>query len=164
MSRRSIRNFKEEEIDKNIAIKILECARWAPSGLNNQPWKVNVVVHPTIKRLLADCTKYGQIIENASINFVVFLDLNKSYNRVKDIQGIGAFMHNILLCSHALGLGSVWLGEILNKKEAVNEIFKLESKIYELMGVIALGIIDDSQKSGNKDRERQPIDAFTEFY
>lgn len=163
-SRRSVRNFLEEQVDKNTILKILECARWAPSGLNNQPWKVNVVIHPTIKKLLADCTKYKEIVENAAVNIVVFLDLSKSYNRVKDLQGIGAFMQNILLSTHALGLGCVWLGEILNNKEEVNAIFKLNPESFELMGVVALGKIDTSTDSSKEARERRSVELFTEFY
>ena len=91
--------------------KIIECGRWAPSGLNNQPWKVCVVIRSTIKNLLAKFTKYGDIINAAYANLVVFLNLEKSYNYIKDIQACGAFMQNILLGTHALNLGAVWLGE-----------------------------------------------------
>ena len=146
-SRKSIRKFKDAKIDKETITSILECARWAPSGLNNQPWKVFVVEYPTIKKLLAECTKYSSIIENAPVNFVIFLDMGKSYDRVKDIQGMGAFLQTMLLSIHAFGLGAVWLGEILNRKEDVNDLFKLDSKKFELMGVIAMGEIADLKEN-----------------
>ena len=164
-SRRSIRNFIFKKIEKETLEEILECGRWTPSGLNNQPWKVNVVDHPTIKRLLAETTKYGEIINSANYNLVVFLDLKKGYNRIKDIQAIGAFMQNILLGTHAMGLGAVWIGEILNNKEKVNEIFKLDPEEFELMGVIALGVIDEELALKNKDEsERRPLEDFVEYY
>ena len=41
--RRSIRRFKPDPIpDENIE-KIIEVARWAPSGFNMQPWEFVVV-------------------------------------------------------------------------------------------------------------------------
>ena len=96
-SRKSTRIFLEEaKIDKKIILDILECGRWAPSGKNNQPWLVNVVIHPVVKKMMSELTKDGGIIENAYVNFVVFLDLDKVYDRVKDIQAMGAFMQNIL--------------------------------------------------------------------
>ena len=163
-SRKSIRKFKDTKIDKEIINHILESARWAPSGLNNQPWKVIVVVYPTIRRLLAECTKYGHIIENAPVNFVIFLDMEKSYDRVKDIQGMGAFIQTVLLSIHAFGLGAVWLGEILNNKEAVNEIFKLDQEKFELMGVVAMGEIADTKENEEiMKRKRKSIDEFAEF-
>ncbi len=163
-SRKSIRKFTTEKISKENLLEILECGRWSPSGLNNQPWFVMVVIHSTVKTLLAELTKYGNIIENANANFVVFLDLEKGYNRVKDILGIGAFMQNLLLGAHALGFGSVWLGEILNNKEKVNEIFKLNTDKFELMGVIAIGKIDKESEVKEKQRERKSVESFTDWF
>ncbi len=164
-SRRSIRNFIFEEIHKETITQILECGRWAPSGLNNQPWKVCVVNHPTIKRMLAENTKYGEIIDSASYNIVIFLDQKKGYNRVKDIQAIGAFMENLLLGAHAMGLGAVWIGEILNNKEQINEMFKLNDQDYELMGVIAIGVSDDQKEAKDlEERNRRSLDNFVDWY
>lgn len=168
-SRKSVRNFIFSKIYKDTLLEILEFGRWAPSGMNNQPWRVNVVIHEKVKTMLKEHTKYGSIIESAYVNLVVFLDKEKSYDRVKDIQGIGAFMQNLLLGVHAQKskqhLGGVWLGEILNQKEKVNEIFKLDPERYELMGVIAIGEVDEAvvQRS-EKTRERRPIDDFVEWY
>jgi len=164
-SRRSVRNFIYEKIDTNLIKEILECGRWAPSASNRQPWKVCVVIHPTVKRMLADLSGYGGIIESAYVNFVIFLDTEKGGERVKDVQSIGAFIQNILLALHAKGLGGVWIGEILKNKEKVNEIFKLSKEKYELMALIAAGVIDQpmmNQKA--KERVRFPLDEFIEFY
>ncbi|MFX1445494.1 MAG: nitroreductase family protein [Promethearchaeota archaeon] len=165
-SRRSIRHFVFSKIYKDTILEILEFGRWAPSGMNNQPWRVNVVIHEKVKDMLKAHTKYGNIIESAYVNLVVFLDKEKSYDRVKDIQGIGAFMQNLLLGVHAQpNLGAVWLGEILNQKEKVNELFKLDPERYELMGVIAIGEIDETiVQSSEKTRERRPVDDFVEWY
>lgn len=43
LSRRSIRAFKKKAVPKDLIRRILECARWAPSGSNIQPWKVHVL-------------------------------------------------------------------------------------------------------------------------
>jgi len=164
-SRRSVRNFIFEDIKEDIVKKILECGRWAPSGMNNQPWKVCIAQHPTVKNMLAEATKYGGIIESANYNLVIFLDLERGYHRVKDIQAMGAFMQNLLLGVHALGLGAVWIGEILNKKEEVAKIFKLDPEKFELMGVISLGAIDEKVDIKKRSqRERREIEEFTEWY
>lgn len=42
-ARRSIRNFKPDSIPTDYVEKILEVARWAPSGANSQPWEFIVV-------------------------------------------------------------------------------------------------------------------------
>ncbi len=165
ISRKSIRSFLDQKIERDKIKEILECGRWAPSGLNNQPWKICAVSHPTVKRLIMDLTKYGRIMEKASFNLVVFLDVERGYNRVKDIQGIGAFMQNILIAVHGMGLGAVWIGEILNNKEKINEIFKLDVKKFELMGMIAIGVIDKEKvEKQDATRERRTIDDFIDWY
>jgi nitroreductase len=164
-SRKSVRTFIHEKIDNATIKEILDCGRWAPSGNNTQPWKVCVVTHPTVKRMLAELSKYESIIESAYVNFVIFLDHEKGYDRVKDIQAIGAFIENILLAVHAKGLGGAWIGEILQKKEQVNEIFKFSKDKYELMALIAVGVIDQPMMNRkSKERQRIDLDDFIEIY
>ena len=38
-TRRSIRHYKALPIPDNIINDIIEAGIWAPSGLNNQPWR-----------------------------------------------------------------------------------------------------------------------------
>ena len=155
-SRRSIREFVFKKIPQEIIKEILECGRWAPSGLNNQPWKVYAVAQPTVKRLVSEQTKYQEIIENSFVSLVIFLDIEKGYNRVKDIQACGAFMQNILLAVHAFpNLGAVWLGEIINQKQAFQKSYSID-KNNELMAVIALGYPSESPESPG----RRPVDSF----
>ena len=164
--RKSVRSFVYKTISKDIIGNIIEAARWAPSGNNSQPWKVCVVIHPTLKRMLADLTKYGGTIEEAYVNFVIFFDLERGYDRTKDLQAIGAFIQNMLLAVHAQeDLGAVWIGEIINRKEEVNEIFKFPVEKFELMGVVAMGIVDEArEKSREESRERRSVDEFTDWY
>jgi nitroreductase len=43
LSRRSIRGFQNRPVPEALMRRILECARWAPSGSNIQPWKIHVL-------------------------------------------------------------------------------------------------------------------------
>jgi len=158
-----VRNFVYKKIDNQTIKEIVDCGRWAPSGRNSQPWKVCIVSHPTVKRMISENSKYGAIIESAYLNFVVFLDLERGYDRVKDILAIGAFIQNMLLAVHAKGLGAVWIGEILKNKEKVNEIFKLSPEKYELMGVLTVGLINESLEK-KEERERRALDEFTDWF
>ena len=147
-TRRSIRKFANEDIDDATIEKIIEMGTWAPSGLNNQPWRFVVVKDRSIKDELAKLTKYSRIIQGAPVCIAVFLDNASSYNRVKDVQAIGACLQNMLLAIHAMGLGGVWLGEILNRREEVERLLGVP-KDCELMAVIAFG------KPAQKPREGQ---------
>jgi len=53
-SRRAIRKFKPDPIPDEYIEKILDVARWAPSGGNAQPWEFIVVKDPEMKQKIED--------------------------------------------------------------------------------------------------------------
>ncbi len=136
--RRSIRRFSTKKIRRQEMHRILEAGRWAPSGLNNQPWRFLVVTDRPEKKGLAAYTRYGSVIASSAATFVVCLDTADSYNRDKDIMAIGACIQNMLMEAWSLGIGSCWLGEILNRRQEVTQYLKLDSDL-EIMAVIAFG-------------------------
>jgi nitroreductase len=141
--RRSIRKYKSGKIPENQINEIIEAGTWAPSGLNNQPWRFAIISNPDIKEKISSLTKYKKIIQTADTLIAVFFSTESGYNRDKDMMSIGACIQNILLAAESFGLGSVWLGEILNRKKEVNEILKIEN-INELMAVVALGFPNET--------------------
>lgn len=52
--RRSIRRFKPDSIPDEAIEKIIEVARWAPSGFNMQPWEFVVVKKPDLRQKIAE--------------------------------------------------------------------------------------------------------------
>lgn len=137
-TRRSIREYIDKIPSDDIIKTVIEAAGWAPSGLNNQPWRFVIIKDKNTKDKIATFTKYSEIISSAPALIAVFMDGDKSYSRDKDLQAIGACIENMLLAIHSLGLGACWLGEILNRKDEVAKYLNLPSS-YELMAAISLG-------------------------
>lgn len=138
LKRRSVREFTDKPVSKEDINTIMNSARWAPSGLNNQPWRFIVIQDPETIKKLSKCTHYSGIVAGAPLLIATFLDNETSYNRTKDIEAIGAAIQNMLLACCELGLGGVWLGEILNQKEKVSSILGCPSTL-ELMSALAIG-------------------------
>lgn len=136
--RRSIRKFTAQTPREQEIEQILEAARWAPSGQNNQPWKFMVIRDAITREGIAQFTSYKRIVRGAPISIVICLDTAISYNRDKDLMAIGAAIQNMLLCIYSLGLGACWLGEIINRKEKVSQYLDLAGE-FEIMAVIAVG-------------------------
>ncbi len=151
--RRSVRKYADRPVPDELVEQILEAGRWAPSGLNNQPWRFVVVREPGLRSRLAGFTRYGKVIEAAPVVIPVFIHKPSMYNDVKDHQSLGACLQNMLLMAHGLGLGAVWLGEILNQAEAVRQALELGEE-FELMAVVALGW----PASGKEKGSRKPLD------
>jgi nitroreductase len=87
---------------------------------------------------IATLTHYGKVVLGAQVLIPVFIDTTKIYHREKDIQGIGACLQNMLLEIHSLGLGAVWLGEIIRSNVPIKQLLGLGDNL-ELMAVVALG-------------------------
>jgi nitroreductase len=51
---RSIRRFKPDPIPDEFVDQIIEVARWAPSGFNQQPWDFVVVKKPELKNKIVE--------------------------------------------------------------------------------------------------------------
>jgi len=145
-SRRSIRKYRKEPVSDRLVNEILEAGRWAPSGLNNQPWRFAVIKDEGIKKQLSSLTHYSRIILDSDFCIAVFYNISAGYHREKDIMSIGACIQNMLLYSHYLGIGSVWLGEIQKNKDKINEILNIEST-NEFMALIAFGYPDEQVSS-----------------
>jgi len=154
--RRSIRKFLNKDVKMNIIYQILDAARWAPSGLNNQPWKFVIIKNSVVKEKIGNLSHYKRIFIEAPVIIPFFLDKNSIYHREKDIMGVGAAVENILLAAEALDLGAVWLGEILKAREEVERILDTPDNL-ELLGVVALGYPADKKYKERKRKEFQEI-------
>jgi nitroreductase len=137
-TRRSIRAFTDKEVGDDLVNEILEAGRYAPSGMNNQPWRFAVIRDKNLKDMVSGLTRYGKVVQGSAVLISVFLDTEASYHHTKDVQAVGACIQNMLLTIHALGLGGVWLGEILKSEKELKLLLEAPPA-YELMAVIAIG-------------------------
>ena len=151
-NRRSVRKYKKEMPSDTDIEKILEAGRWAPSGLNNQPWRFLVIKDEVQKNELVQFTNYGNIIKQAPLIIIVFMNLNDCYNRDKDLMAMGACIQNMLIEVHSIGLSACWLGEILNKKNEIRKFLKKKADL-EIMAVITIGYSDEKIGKG----QRKPL-------
>ena len=149
--RRSIREFTDQEVALEHLYEIIRAGIWAPSGLNNQPWRFVIVRDPDMRAKIAELTHYSHIVLAARALIAVYLDKNAMYDEVKDHQSAGACIENMLLAVEAFDLGAVWLGQILKNKDAVNTLFRLDDHL-DLMAVLAIGHpLHHDQKSKRKE-------------
>lgn len=161
-NRRSIRKYTDEPVSRDALATILDAARWAPSGLNNQPWRFLAITDADPRHEnLAECTKYASIIRSSKACIAVLLEKKAIYSEMKDHQGAGACIQNMLLAAHALGLGAVWLGQIINDQATSLAALDLSQDIYELQAVIALGHPAQPGSSSRKELSELMLEALS---
>ncbi|MBN1643809.1 MAG: nitroreductase family protein [Dehalococcoidales bacterium] len=135
-TRRSIRSYKMDTVDDGVLEQVLEAARWSPSWANTQCWRFIVVRNSDVKNeLAATLTPTNpsiNAIKTAPVVIVACAELKKAgYYRGEPttVRGdwfmfdIGLAMANLTLAAHALGLGTVHVGNFDHKKaESILEV------------------------------------------
>ena len=58
-SRKSIRRYLPDPVPDDVIDKVLEAARWAPTGENYQPWRFIVIRDPETKDKIGRLAKMG---------------------------------------------------------------------------------------------------------
>ncbi len=137
LQRRSIRQFKEEQVADELLDIVLEAGTFAPTGMNRQsPLMVAVQNKETIeklKKMNADIlgNPDADPFYGAPTVIVVFADKNVRTYREDGSLVIG----NLCNAAHAVGLGSCWIhrareefeteeGKVLMKEWGIGENYE----------------------------------------
>ncbi len=88
---------------------------------------------------ISDLMQRSTFIKTADCLICVFLDKEQAFDQVKDCQSIGACKENMLLAATSLGIGSCWIGEILDNQTEVKTLLGVDQSRYDLMAIISLG-------------------------
>lgn len=113
MSRTSVRHYTDEFITDDQVEKILKAGMSAPTAGNRQPWEFFVVRDTSLIKQFTSVTKYtAPMNESSKLAIIVCGDPEKSFpgDNLYWVQDTSAATENILLATHAMGLGAVWCG------------------------------------------------------
>ncbi|GLV56284.1 nitroreductase [Dictyobacter sp. S3.2.2.5] len=84
-SRRSVRQYQDKAVPREMLLQMLEAARWAPSPHGRQPWRFVVLTRPDLKQRLADAmgVTWRQNLEmDRQPTEIVNIRLEKSHQRI----------------------------------------------------------------------------------
>jgi F420 biosynthesis protein FbiB-like protein len=167
-TRRSNRRFKADPISQDVLNKILNAAIMAPSGKNQQPWRFVVVREnkrgEMVAQMRAGIAKFkargdnigsaegtASVMEQAPVTVFIFntegkhpwLDrtIQESVWDLVNIQSIGAAIQNICLAARALGLGSLWIADVLFAYEELEVWLGQDT---EMIAAVSLGYPADN--------------------
>ncbi len=149
--RRSIRKYKkDQQIDNKTIDLLLEAAMSAPSARNLQPWHFVVCQDKKSLEQLSTIHPYGSMLSGASLAILICGDSQEEQTESYIIQDCAAATQNMLLATHGLGLGGVWLGVFPREKriQAISSFFKLPDNIIPV-SLVCIGVADE-KKSRNQ--------------
>lgn len=150
MTRRSVRDYKEEPVCREQMAKILEAGIYAPSAINMQPWAVRVVdnkefidgvtaIAVASNPKIAEQPGFRNLFRNApTVAFIACPE--ESYSGEYDC---GLLSQNMMLSAWSMGIGSCCLGSVvpvMNMEEAKPYMERLQlPEGYKLLVGIAFG-------------------------
>ena len=163
-ARRSIRSFKPDP-ERRVVEELLELAVQAPSAKNDQPWRFVVTERQSKERLVETLQQALekwrardsprevcgslQAMAEAPLVILVFNRMSRRhlpqpYQYVKllvDTQSLGAVIQTFLLAAQDMGLGTLWICDVLFGTGPVQEFAGCTD---ELVAAIALGVPAES--------------------
>jgi len=136
-SRRSIRSFNSQPLSSSTIEELIDCARFAPTARNIQPWEFVVVTKKSTLEALGAFIENGRFISQSRCSIAIFCQDTKYY-----LEDGCAATQNILIAATELGLGSCWVAG--DKKEYAPKVKELLSvpENFKLVSLIALGYSD----------------------
>ncbi len=153
-TRRSIRSFTDERVSEADLHDLLKAGMQAPSARNEQPWHFVVIDDRDLLHAIPEFHPHSKMLYEAPLAILVCSDRKLETKRASWLQDCSAAAENILLASHAKGLGGVWLG-IFPDAERVKGMQELLSLPEDVRPVALLAI-------GHPAVEVEPEDRFKE--
>lgn len=162
MSRRSIRKYKPQPVERDKMDLILQCGINAPNGQNKQSWEVRVVDNPALLNEMKEAIAKGHPnmpAEMAKGCFrgaptMVFIARDTKYDFSP--YDCGLLAENMVLSAWSMGIGSVCLGSpvrfLTDNAECAPCVEKLGfSEGYELSLCIGFGYPDETPDAKPRD-------------
>ena len=148
LNRRSIRKFKNQEIEKEKLDIIMKCGTMAPSAMNHQSSLIVLLKDEEIKKELFRITdlyypKKSPYFYGAKTIIIVFGDSTCKC----PIEDGSLVLENMFLAAKSLGVGSCWINylrDLFKTKEgqALQEKMNIDKK-YFVVGTCILGYPDE---------------------
>ena len=160
MSRRSIRSYKAETVDRETLMKIMECGVNAPNGQNKQSWEVRIVDNPALLNEMSEAMGQAHPGNDfAKVCFrgapvMVFIARDLSYDF--SAYDCGLMAQNTMLSAWSLGVGSICLGSpvrMLTDNDLCKQYIERLgfSEGYELCLCVGLGYAEESPEAKPRD-------------
>ena len=169
--RKSVRVFTDREIDSGDREMILRAAVMAPTAGNQQLYTIIDVIDTEKKARLADSCDHQPFIADAKLLLIFCADCLKWYDAFK-LAGAGPrrpdigdlFLaiddaliaaQNAVVAAHSLGIGSCYIGDIMENYEIQKEILNLPDYVFPA-AMLVFGYPDDQQRKSPKP-DRVPL-------
>ena len=133
-----MREYTKQPVPPELLEKVLDAARWAPSGANSQPWRFVLVMDPIVIQVIRRMAPGFTF--DAPVLIAVCWQRDEKYPGPAREQHVAANCYiaaqNIALSARALGLGTCMIASFA--PSAIAEVLSLPNDVHPEL-LIALG-------------------------
>lgn len=139
-TRRSIREFTNEDVSEADLETLLRAAMAAPSAHNRQPWHFVVVRDKALLAKIAELHPYAKMAAHAPLAIIVCDNPAEAKEAGFWQQDCTAALENMLLAARGKNLGTVWCGmhPIEDRVEPIRHLLKIPADI-NVMALVVVG-------------------------
>jgi len=168
-SHRSIRRFKDIELDEGVLNEVLEAGQWASTSSFIQATSVIRISDKPLRQKFVALTGNQKYVGTAAEFLVFCADFDRIKQRINKAQvdeshdadfswveqfisatvDVALFAQNVVIAAESKGLGCCYIGGLRNDLNAVTELLDLPKHIFPVFG-LCIGIPD--QKPMQKPR------------
>lgn len=178
VSRRSIKVFNGQPVNREDLVQIIEDATWAPNHGNREPWRVVLACGPELEKLY-------EVLRNISIPkwkelsqeelekqmakftlaggyvFVIVPEDRRQKERLEDFGAAATFIQNMQLLAWDQGIGSCWKTPPFLDSPAFNEALNVNLG-ERIIGMVQFGYFDQIPKAKPRKAVQEIITTFGE--
>ena len=107
--RRSVRQYKTDDVSDDVVLSLIDGARYAPSSHNCQSWEFIVVRNLDTKEKLSNLHRWAGFVKTAPVVIVVCYNTEINKNVPSNIITPAIATENLLLMATSYGLGACWV-------------------------------------------------------
>jgi len=131
-TRRSIRSYKDQEIEEDKLNYVLQAFRKAPSAKNLQPWKLVVIKNKKILTDIAIACNNQTFMEEAPVIIAACAKEEEAYGSMGGYMSsypidIAIALEHLILAATEKGLGTCWIGAF--KEQLVKDILGVPENV-----------------------------------
>ena len=131
-TRRSIRSYKDQEIEEDKLNYVLQAFRKAPSAKNLQPWKLVVIKNKKILKDIAIACNNQTFMEEAPVIIAACAKEEEAYGTMGGYMNsypidIAIALEHLILAATEKGLGTCWIGAF--KEQLVKDILGVPENV-----------------------------------
>lgn len=156
-NRQAVRRFADRRLPSDILLRVVECARYAPSAREDQPWRFVVVQDALTRHKIARAVFQGDLIRTAPAVIVGCAKVHSNIagsGRPSHPMDLSAATQAMVLGAADMGLASAWITGF--RESEIRDVLGIPADV-PVVTLLAVGYPDGFQRLPGRRPEMESV-------